>query len=117
VDAPAHIEVYYASECTPCRLELPVLARIAADGTIPFSIVVLGDAREGLAQLAAVSANLTVLARASNAWDMRKALREAGDKDAILPFARALSAEGKLCGSWRGVLTQERMARLLALCK
>lgn len=113
----AHVEVYYASTCTPCRLELPALAQIAEEGALPLSVVILGDVARARDELSGASPKLAALARESDAENERLALRSAGDDDGILPYARSLSADGTMCGSWRGVLSKERIIALLALCK
>jgi len=108
-DSPV-LEVYYASTCEPCRKELPALTQVA-DGT-KLVIYVLGNAEKAKRELQALADKAVFIGDA----DQRAALRTAGDADGILPFARSVRANGTLCGSWRGILTLDRIRTLLNSC-
>jgi hypothetical protein len=43
-------------------------------------------------------------------------LRAAGDANGILPYARSLTDDGKVCAKWSGGLTINRVKSLLAAC-
>ena len=116
LDVPPVVEVYYASSCTPCRLELPALAHVAEAGSVPLAIIVLTDRARAEAELGAVSAKLLPLMRVAASAKSRAVLRAAGDADGILPYARAVRADGTVCGSWRGQLTEARIHALRAAC-
>lgn len=110
------LEVYYAPTCTPCRLELPVLAESARRGT-PLVVVLLTEEGKARRDLAAVSPTLERRAIAARAGrDPREILRAAGDTDGILPFSHVRRADGSICETWRGSLTLERIKALLASC-
>ncbi len=114
-DSPG-LEVFYASTCAPCRLELPALAAALQDG-LPVTIVLLTETVRARQDLAAVAPELA--ARAVAAADLtapRATLRDAGDPDGILPFSRVRRGQGGTCRTWRGLLTLERIRRLLAEC-
>jgi hypothetical protein len=121
---PVSLDVYYASTCAPCRLELPVLAEAARDG-LPVTIVLLTEADRARRELARVSPELANRARVppsgpeagAGPADPRAVLRAAGDPDGILPFAQTRDADGRPCRSWRGLLTLERIRGLLAACR
>jgi len=113
-DSPV-LEVYYASTCEPCHKELPALAQMD-DGT-RLVIYVLGNAGKGKRDLYEASPALVDKAiYVSAGTDQRATLRQAGNADGILPFARSVKADGTLCGSWRGILTQDRIRILLNSC-
>ena len=105
LDAPI-LEVYYADTCVPCRHELPVLAAAARDTRLVIYVLDRPDHLDGLRNLAVVTAPA----------DPRTVLRQAGDADGILPYARSVNATGTLCGSWRGILTADRITGLLNAC-
>ncbi|MDA8229781.1 MAG: hypothetical protein M0006_00415 [Magnetospirillum sp.] len=110
------LDVYYASTCVPCRLELPVLAQAVQDG-LPVTVVVLTEEARARRELAAVSPGLEAAAVAAPAaTDPRATLRAAGDPDGILPFSVARRPDGRACRTWRGSLTLDRIRRLLASC-
>lgn len=110
------LEVYYASTCAPCRLELPVLAQAARNGT-PITVIVLSEESRARRELAAAAPELERSASVPASTDPRAVLRAAGDTDGILPFARVPTATGGTCRSWRGTLTLDRIRRLLAACQ
>jgi hypothetical protein len=107
------LEVYYASTCAPCRLELPALAEAVQDG-LPVTIVLLTGEARARRELAAVSPELAARAEpAPQTAGPRAALRAAGDADGILPFSRVRRPDGSTCRTWRGILTLDRIRRLL----
>jgi len=111
------LDVYYASTCAPCRADLAVLADVVREGHPKLVIYLLSDATEARAELAAASPQLPDLAVAMPTGSTeREVLRLAGDADGILPFARVRAADGRLCGTWRGILTLERIRALLKAC-
>jgi len=110
------LQVFYSSNCAPCRLELPVLADVAAGRTVDLSIVVFGDREKAFAELRGASTRLAGLATAIPENEERQTLRAAGNADGILPYARILSASGLACDSWRGGLTPRVIARMLERC-
>ena len=114
---PAIIEVYYDARCTPCARELPALAEAAGDASLPFRIILLGDERAARAQLADVSPLLPPRARAAAGGDWRATLKAAGDEEGVLPYARAVRRDGRICGRWRGVLSLARLRALLESCR
>jgi len=115
-DAPV-LDVYYASTCAPCRAELGVLAEVARAGSTPLMIYLLADRVTARAELEAASPLLPDLAVAPpSGTDERALLRTAGDADGILPFARVRTADGRICGKWRGILTMARIRALLRAC-
>ena len=111
------IEVYYASNCTPCRLELPILAQLAEKETAPIVIVLLTDEKKAREQIAAVSSKLETLAVLPSGPDSHALLRVAGDAEGILPYARSLHSNGQTCNSWRGLLSVDRVRMMLRACK
>jgi len=114
-DAPI-LEVYYAATCAPCRRELPALAEVLPG--IELVIYVLGDADKAREQLRKASPALAERARYSPpGGDEREFLRQAGDADGILPYARLVTLSGKLCQSWRGILTETRIQTMIAACE
>ncbi len=110
------LEVFYASTCEPCHLELPNLAQLVQDTNLRMVIVLLTDEVKARNELQAVSPDLEAVSMPSSNPDARAALRAAGDADGILPYARLRQADGRLCGSWRGILTAARVKILLASC-
>jgi thiol-disulfide isomerase/thioredoxin len=107
---PPVLEVYYASSCEPCRLELPVLAEAARGDGVHLVVVILDEETRARHDLAAAAPALDAAAiLPSPAGDQRRILREAGDPDGILPYARARQADGGSCSSWRGILTLARI--------
>ena len=116
---PPHaiVEVYYDSKCAPCRLELPELAKAAADKVVAFKIVILGDSDRGRSQIAAASPALVAHASIIPGGDARAVLRAAGNEEGILPYARSVKSDGTVCAKWRGMLSVDRIRALLAACK
>jgi len=117
--SPPHamVEIYYDSKCAPCRLELPALAKAAEDKSLSFTIIILSEEAQAREELRAAAPALLPLAGPAAQKDGRAVLRAAGNTEGILPYARALSADGSACGAWRGVLNAERIRALLAACK
>ena len=101
------LEVYYADNCVPCRQEVPVLGRIAEN--IRLVVYVLDNADH-----LPTRPNQTVILTAPA--DPRTVLRQAGDADGILPYARSVSATGVMCQSWRGIVTVQRAAQMVSAC-
>src|SRR5579859_5749635 len=114
--APPTLEVFYAPSCAPCRLELPVLARFAKTQDNHLRIVILSEAPRARADLGQGSAALAAVAVTASSHDARTVLRQAGDAEAILPFARSLTANRAMCASWRGTLTIARINNMLTAC-
>ena len=108
MDATPYLEVYYAAACAPCRQELPILVE-AADQGVRLVVYVL-DTPDGLPPAAADHMVLTSPAKP------RDVLRQAGDAQGILPFARTLRPDGTMCGTWQGRLTLPRIRTLLNSC-
>src|SRR5690242_19216271 len=109
---PPTLEVYYSPTCAPCRLELPSIADFVRERDGKVRVVILDH-------VAAAREELTVLQgielRSHDGEDPRAVLRQAGDSDSILPYARTV-VNGKTCASWRGFLTRKTAQRLLAAC-
>ncbi|HEY0107641.1 MAG TPA: hypothetical protein VGB91_16290 [Rhizomicrobium sp.] len=116
VPPPPTLEVYYSPTCVPCRLELPVLAALEKDG-LRLRIVLLDQEARARETIRTVSPRLESAAIAITRQPPRAALLLAGDGDAILPYARALSPAGRICAAWRGGLTLARARLLLAACR
>ena len=114
--AAAILEVFYAPICVPCRLELPALAAFAKSHDGALHIVIVNDVPRSQADLRSISPALSVAATPASDGDPRKTLRAAGDTDGILPYARSLTSDGKICASWRGVLTVTRATNMLTAC-
>lgn len=114
--APPHLDVYYASTCAPCRVELPaILEGIQAGKDI--RILIVSDPQRAKADLAVVGSQLAQVARMAEGNGPRDRLRHGGDPDGILPFTRSVGAKGRICATWRGALTTLRIDDLLARCR
>jgi thiol-disulfide isomerase/thioredoxin len=113
---PPVLEVFYASSCAPCRLELPVLAAFNISHNGQLRVVLVADPARGLTDLRAVSPALAATVRRADGKDTRDVLRKAGDTDAILPYARVIASGDAICASWRGTLTITRINNLLTGC-
>lgn len=109
------MDVYYASTCAPCRVELPAILEAVRDGS-DIRILIVDAPRRAMKDLAAIEPRLAGLARPAAGGDPRARLRRAGDADGILPFARSVGADGRVCGAWRGMLTLSRIRALLSRC-
>ncbi len=116
VPALPHLDVYYASTCAPCRLELPVIAEALAKGT-DIRILVVSDLPRARAELSDTAQPLARVARLADGSSPRARLRRAGDGAGILPFASAAAAGTASCASWRGILTRDRIVCLPAPCR
>ncbi len=114
--APPHLDVYYASTCAPCRLELPAVLQALRDGK-HIRILIVSDVQQARADLAATSPRLVQVAQVADGRDARDRLRRAGDTDGILPFTRSMDAQEKVCTTWRGALTRLRIRDLLSRCR
>jgi hypothetical protein len=113
---PATLEVYYAPSCTPCRLELPVLAAFAERDGMQVHVVILSEESRAREELRAISPRLEASAEARSGASPNAVMREAGNADGILPFARAVTAGGETCAKWSGRLTLARARSLMAAC-
>jgi len=110
------IEVYYASSCAPCRLELPTLAELVrTDGAI-VRIVIVDEEVRALREIRDVSPVLARHAIVAQPGKPNDTLRAAGDSDGILPYARVLSPSGVACAQWRGQMTLFRARALVEEC-
>ena len=107
-DAPT-LDVFYAAYCQPCQQELPALRQAA--GQTRLVIRVLGNADQAKLQLG----DLAVLMAPIPADQEKAMLRQAGDRDGILPYARSVK-EGRTCRQWRGILTWERIQSMVKAC-
>lgn len=113
---PPVLEVFYSSTCTPCRLELPAVAEVAADKGAQVRIVILELEERARSELRAVSPRLDAIAVGPAIADPGDALRAAGNPRGILPYARAVTPAGEVCATWSGGLTAQRARSLLAAC-
>jgi thiol-disulfide isomerase/thioredoxin len=113
---PPVLEVFYSPTCTPCRLELPVLAELQRRGEATLRIVILDQEERARSELRAVSERLDGIASGPAAAAPGDTLRAAGDANGILPYARSVAAGGEVCAKWSGGLTIERAKSLLAAC-
>lgn len=115
-DSPV-LEVYYATTCAPCHAELGALAEVIQEGRDKLVIYLLTDAASAREELAAASPSLPERTVAlPDGADQRAVLRDAGDAEGILPFARVRTASGRVCAQWRGILTVTRIKKLLKSC-
>jgi len=112
---PPTLEVFYSPKCAPCRLELPVLADVTRVERTRVRIVILDDERRARAEIHETSPALDGDAADSSAKP-RDELLAAGDDDGILPFARSTLGDGRVCSSWRGILTATRARLMIGAC-
>jgi hypothetical protein len=110
------LEVFYSPSCTPCRLELPVVAEMVGQEGVTVRVIILDQGERARAELRAVSPRLEAIAAGPSAAPPGEALRAAGDANGILPYARSVTAEGQECAKWSGRLTISRIQSLLAAC-
>jgi hypothetical protein len=113
---PPVLEVFYSPSCTPCRLELPAVAAIAGQDGVHLRVVILDQEARARAELRAVSARLEAAAESRPGSPPTAVLRDAGNDDGILPYARSLTDTGSVCAKWSGRLTLTRARGLLAAC-
>ena len=113
---PPTLEVFYASTCAACRLDLPVLAQLARQDGTRLRIIILADEARARTEISAALPTLDQQSVVASIKGPRETLQLAGDEDGILPFARAVSTN-KTCASWRGRLSIARARALLAACK
>ena len=97
-------------------MELPVLAEFSKRDGARVRIVIVGEEARARDNLRQASAQLAADAVASRQSTPRAILREAGDSDGILPYARSLSPAGKICAKWRGRLTLAKAQELVSEC-
>lgn len=114
-DLPPVLEVFYSPTCTPCRLELPAVAELATEKGLRLRVVILDQEERARAELRVVSPALEAAAEGS-VEDPRAVLREAGNQEGILPYARSLAPAGDTCAKWSGRLTVQRGRALVAAC-
>lgn len=113
---PPTLEVYYASSCAACRLDLPAVAQFVKENGATVRIVILTDRAQAHEEIAAVSPQLSKAAIAKGEATPREVLHMAGDDDELLPYARAVSADNKTCAAWRGRMTLAKARELVASC-
>jgi len=113
---PPTLEVFYASTCAACRLDLPVLAQLARQDGTRLRIVILADEARARIEIRAALPTLDQQSVVASIKSPRETLRLAGDEDEILPFARTVRTN-KTCASWRGRLSIARARALFAACK
>jgi hypothetical protein len=112
---PAVLEVFYSPTCAPCRLELPDIARLVAEGA-PVRITILDAEARARTELTEVSPSLNALATAVTG-NPRDRLRAAGNPNGLLPYAGSVSTDsGANCATWAGRLTVSTARRLLTAC-
>lgn len=111
------LEVFYSPSCAPCRLELPVVAQIAAGQEARIRIVILDQPARSRNELRAVSPALEAAATdPATGTSPREVLRAAGEDRSILPYARSLTPDGAVCAKWSGGLTLARAQGMLDAC-
>ena len=113
---PPILEVFYSPTCAPCRIELPVLSDLVNKDGLRVRIVILEQEGRARSDIRAVSARLEKDAVANAKNPPRITLLASGNSDGILPYARPVSAAGKICAKWRGLLTIGRARALIATC-
>lgn len=114
---PPTLEVFYSPTCAPCQLELPVLADIVMAARTQVRIIVLDGGKRARIDIHGASPALDRDVAPDIRVKPRAALLAAGDADGILPFARAIAGSGKLCASWRGILTVHRVRMMMGACQ
>ncbi len=113
---PPVLEVFYSPTCAPCRLELPVLAELSGGPGVSVRIVILDQELRARSELREVSASLEARAIGPASIAPGDVLRAAGNDRGILPYARTVGSEGRVCSTWSGMLTVGRVKSLLAAC-
>jgi thiol-disulfide isomerase/thioredoxin len=113
---PPALEIYYSPTCAPCRIELPAILDFAKSDGNRVRIVLLDQQKLAREELREASRGPIPMALVASTGDARAVLRQAGDSDAILPYARAIAPNGKMCSQWRGLLTLSRAYALVAKC-
>lgn len=113
---PPHLDVYYASTCAPCRVELPVIYQALRGGS-DIRILVVSDMPRAKEDLSAVGQRLAQVASFAPGPSPNGRLRLAGDADGILPYTQAVDGRGHACASWRGMLTLSRIRKLFSKCR
>ena len=113
---PPVLEVFYSPSCAPCRLELPVVTEFAKQDGARVRIVIVDQEALARRELRAASGQLeTGAVTRTNAFP-GATLREAGDRYAILPYARSLGGNATVCARWGGRLTVAKARELVAAC-
>lgn len=113
---PPVLEVFYSPTCTPCRLELPIVAEIVREEGTRVRIVIIDQEERARAELQAVSSRLDAVAVGPAAAAPRDILRAAGNDRGILPYARTVGSAGTVCSTWSGRLTVSRIKSMFAAC-
>ncbi len=113
---PPVLEVFYSPTCTPCRLELPAVAEFAGQDGARVRVVILDQEERARAELRQVSPVLEAAAEGRIEASPNAVLRQAGNADGILPYARSVTATGEVCAKWSGRLTVSRARELVAAC-
>jgi thiol-disulfide isomerase/thioredoxin len=112
---PPVIEIFYSPACTPCRLELPILAEVVREQGLRVRVVILDQEERARAELHAAAPRLDAIA-VTPTTRPRDTLRAAGNDRGILPYARTVTAEGTVCTTWAGRLTVSRIKSMVAAC-
>lgn len=110
------LEVYYTPACAPCRLELPAMVEFARHDGAHVRIVIIDEEAQARTDIYRLSPALAAGAVVKTQAAPQSTLRAAGDGDGILPYARSLTTDGKVCAKWRGILTVARARALVASC-
>ncbi|HTT82816.1 MAG TPA: thioredoxin family protein [Rhizomicrobium sp.] len=114
---PPTLEVFYSPTCAPCQLELPVLADLVTGAGTQLRIIVLDGGKRARIEIHKASPTLDRDVAPDIRVKPRDALLAAGDTDGILPFARTIAGSGKVCASWRGILTARRVRVMIGTCQ
>ena len=102
-----HLVNLFASWCVPCRVEAPLLARLAAAG-VPIEGIAVRDTPAAVRDFLAPGNPFRVVR-----FDPRGEVQARLGTDG-LPETYAVDAEGRVIGRQRGALTPETAARLTA---
>jgi hypothetical protein len=113
---PPVLEVYYSPACETCRRELPALAILQSHEGAAIRIVILEREKEALADVQSRAPRL--LAYVKPPSGTRDAmLAAAGDEQKLLPYARSVRGDGRVCARWVGRLVVDKARALLLACK
>jgi hypothetical protein len=92
------------------------VGELAQQDGVRLRIVILDQEERARAELRAVSPGLEAVAETRIEGGPGSVLREAGNAQGILPYARSVAPDGTTCAKWSGRLTAQRGRDLLAAC-